>query len=236
MMKVALEFLETKPDPIVYVACFSWEPDDLAQWRAYGEGDAPVAIEFEHGPLMFGYTSEGLLNQVHYDLEEQKWVFDQVVKAYQDTYAEDLRNPTPNARRKPLSIEEECALCANSLCHDLWRYIVSCKHPTFRSEREVRFTYTAHDFSKNGRNWYPEHPTPKFRQNRGRIIPYLTSKNLNFQNLPPIGEVPPLSIRSVRIGPTQDKLLIERGVRRLLNVHGYSAVPILHSGSPFRKC
>ena len=54
--------------------------------RAYGGADAPVAIELEHSPLMFGYTSEGVLDRVIYNAEDQRWVFDRLLTAYGDAY------------------------------------------------------------------------------------------------------------------------------------------------------
>lgn len=234
MMQAALQMFESEPDPAVYVACFSLEGDDLAQWRGYGQGDAPIAIELEHGPLMFGYASEGLLQQVRYETEEQAWTFDRYLRAYWDAYTEDVRDPKPSPRPEPMPFEEERALCAGKLYHDLWRHIVACKDPTFRSEREVRFTYTAHDFSRGARDWYPEHPTPMFRERAGRVIPYLSSKNLDFRNMPRVSEVPPLPIRSIRIGPAEDQATIARGVRRLLDTHGHEGVEITTSSSPYR--
>jgi hypothetical protein len=234
MLQTALARFGSDPDPTVYVACFSLEGDDLAQWRGYGQGEAPIAIEFELGPLMFGYTSEGVLHQVRYDPEEQAWTFDQVITAYVDAYAEDLRDPRPSRRSEPFSPDEERTLCADMLYYGLWRYIVGCKDPAFRSEREVRFAYTAHDFSRDGRDWYPEHPSPMFRERAGRIIPYLSSKTLNFRNMKPIGETPKLPIRSVRIGPTDDQALVARGVRRLLDSFDHEEVAIRVSGSPYR--
>lgn len=233
MMRTALDLLNTEPDPIVYVACFSLEADDLPQWRAYGQG-APIAIELEHHPLMFGYTSEGLLQYVRYEQEEQIWTFDQVLDAYWNAYADDVRDPKPSPRLEPIPVEEERAICAGKLRHDLWRYIVACKSPAFRSEREVRFAYTAHEFSRGGRDWYPKHPVPLFRTNGGRVIPYLSSMNLDFQNLGETSEVPLLPIRSVRIGPADDQALIAKGVRRLLDAHRHAGVKITLSDSPLR--
>lgn len=234
MIRATLRTFDTEPSPAVYVACFSFDGDDLAQWRGYGQGDAPIAIEIEHGPLMFGYTSEGLLQQVRYELEEQAWTFDEILRAYWYAYSEDLRDPKPSPRPDPIPLEEERSLCAGKLYHDLWRYIVACKDPAFRSEREVRFVYTAHDFSRGGRDWYPEHPEPMFRERAGRIIPFLSSKNLDFRNMPRVSDVLPLPIRSIRVGPTNDQMLIVRGVRRLLDAHGHEEVDVTTSSSPFR--
>ena len=235
MLDRTLANFERWTDPQVYVACFSFEDDDLTQWRAYGGTDAPIAIEFEHGPLMFGYTSEGLLDRVLYDPEDQQWVFDQVLAAYADAYRADVRDPIPVERRgPPLEREEEAELVAHSLYHALWRHIVTCKDRAFASEREVRFIYTAHDFSQSSNNWHPEHPSPRFRERAGRVIPYLSSKDLDFQNMDSVGEVPQLPIRSVRIGPTAEPALIERGVRRLLDTYGHEAASISISTSPYR--
>jgi len=237
MLELALSCFDRRTDPHVYVVCFSLKGDDLTQWRAYGGSDAPLAIELEHSPLMFGYTSEGILDRVMYDSEDQVWVFDMLIAAYADAYREDIRDPIVVERRgAPLTVEEESAIVASSLYHALWHYIVTCKDPAFASEREVRFIYTAHDFSQDGtsRSWYPEHPAPHFRERAGRIIPYLKSRNLEFSNMDRIREVGKLPIRSVRIGPTAEPALIQRGVRRLLDTNGHQDATVTLSASPFR--
>lgn len=235
MLERTLANFERRIDPQVYVACFSFEGDDLTQWRAYGCADAPVAIEFEYGPLMFGYTSEGVLERVLYHPDDQQWMFDAVLAAYSDAYRDDVRDPIPFERRgPPLTREEEDEIVAESLYHDLWRQIVTCKDPAFLSEREVRFVYTAHDFSQSVRSWYPEHPVPRFRERAGRVIPYLSSNDLEFRNMETVSEVPKLPIRSVRIGPTAEPALIERGVRRLLDTHGHENARVCSSTSPYR--
>lgn len=237
MFELTLSYFDSRADPQVYVACFSFEGDDLTQWRAYGGTDAPVAIELEHSPLMFGYTSEGVLDRVIYNAEDQRWVFDRLLTAYGDAYRDDIRDPIPVERRgPPLTVEEENEIVAGSLYHALWHYIVTCKDPAFASEREVRFIYTAHDYSQDGgsRSWYPEHPAPRFRERAGRVIPYLTSSNLEFSNMDRIREAERLPIRSVRIGPTAEPALIQRGIRRLLDTHGHQDTTVTISTSPFR--
>lgn len=237
MLELALSHFDRRADPQVYVVCFSFEGDDLTQWRAYGGSKAPVAIEFEHSPLMFGYTSEGLLERVMYDSEDQLWTFGRLLTAYAEAYREDIRDPIPIERRgPPLTVEEESEIVARSLYHALWHYIVTCKDPAFASEREVRFIYTAHDFSQDesSGSWYPEHPTPHFRERAGRVIPYLKSSNLEFSNMRRVREVGKLPIRSVRIGPTAEPALIQRGIRRLLDTHGHQDATVTLSVSPFR--
>lgn len=235
MLERTLANFERWADPQVYVACFSFKRDDLTQWRAYGGQAAPVAIEFEHSSRMFGPTSEGLLDRVLYDPDDQRWVFDTLLAAYADAYRDDVRDPVPVERRgPPLMRDDEDEIVAGSLYHALWHYIVTCKDPAFATEREVRFIYTAHDFSQSGRSWYPEHPAPRFRERAGRVIPYLSSKNLDFRNMKPVGETPKLPIRSVQIGPTAEPALTERGIRRLLDTHGHETASVSVSASPFR--
>lgn len=235
MLERTLANFERWADPQVYVACFSFEGDDLTQWRAYGGDAAPVAIELEHSPLMFGYTSEGLLDRVLYDPDDQRWVFDTLLAAYSDAYRDDVSDPVPVERRgPPLQREDEDEIVAGSLYHALWHYIVACKDPAFATEREVRFIYTAHDFSQSGRSWYPEHPVPRFRERAGRVIPYLSSNDLDFRNMKRVSETPKLPIRSVQIGPAPEPALIERGIRRLLDTHGHEAAVVSVSASPFR--
>jgi hypothetical protein len=237
MLELALSYFASRADPHVYVACFSFEGDDLTQWRAYGDFDAPVAIEFEHSPLMFGYTSEGLLDRILYDAQDQLWVFDRLLAAYADAYRDDVRDPIPMKRRGPaLTLEEESEMVAGSLYHALWHYIVTCKDPSFSSEREVRFIYTAHDYSQgeSSPSWRPQHPAPRFRERAGRVIPYLTSANLQFSNMERIREAELLPIRSVRIGPTAEPALIQRGIRHLLDTYGHGDATVTESTSPFR--
>lgn len=237
MLELALSYFDKWADPQVYVVCFSFESDDLTQWRAYGGSEAPVAIEFEHSPLMFGYTSEGILDRVMYDSGDQRWVLERLLAAYTDAYREDICDPIPVERSgPPLTIEEESKIVAGSLYHALWHYIVTCKDPAFASEREVRFIYTAHDFSQDraSSSWHPEHPSPHFRERAGRVIPYLTSSKLEFSNMDGIRETEKLPIRSVRIGPTAEPALIQRGIRRLLDAHGHREATVTLSTSPFR--
>lgn len=237
MLELALSYFDSRSDPQVYVACFSFEGDDLTQWRAYGGSYVSVAIELEHSSLMFGYTSEGLLDRVMYNADDQRWVFSQLLAAYSDAYREDIRDPVLVERRgPPMGIKEESKIVANSLYYALWHYIVTCKDPAFASEREVRFIYTAHDHSQDGgsREWYPEHPSPRFRERAGRVIPYLTSSNLEFSNMDRIREAEKLPIRSVRIGPTAEPELIQRGIRRLLDTHGHQDATVTVSTLPYR--
>ena len=237
MLETTLSYFNSRSNPHVYVACFSFEGDDLTQWRAYGGTDAPVAIELEHSPLMFGYTSEGLLDRVMYNPDDQRWVFDQLLSTYIDAYRKDLSDPIPVKRRgPPLTIAEESEIVAGSLYYALWHYIVTCKDSTFATEREVRFIYTAHDYSQGSasQSWCPEHPTPRFRECAGRVIPYLSSTNLEFSNMNRLQESVKLPIRSVRIGPTAEPALIERGIRCLLDTHGHASAEVTVSTSPFR--
>ncbi|MBB4087090.1 DUF2971 domain-containing protein [Sphingomonas carotinifaciens] len=235
MLNDALKHFGVEPNPDVYVACFSTVGDDLAQWRGYGQGEAPVAIEFENNPFMFGYTSEGMIHQVRYELEEQAWIFDQVIGAYAEAFAQDVDDPRPVKKGQPIPPDEEREICARSLYFGLWRYIISSKNAAFKSEQEVRFTYTAHDYSRSWPGWHPEHPEPLFRERAGRIVPYLSSKNLHFRNMERHGKIPKLPIQSVRIGPTDDQALVARGIRKLLHAHEYAVVEILMSGSPFQR-
>lgn len=237
MLELSLSYFDSRTDPQVYVACFSFDGDDLTQWRAYGGSDVPIAIELEHSPLMFGYTSEGMLDRVMYDAADHLWIFDQLLTAYADAYRDDVRDPIPVKRGgPPLTIDEESRIVAGSLYHALWHYIVTCKDPAFASEREVRFIYTAHDYSQDesSRSWYPEHPTPRFRERFGRVIPYLTSSNLEFANMDRVRKAERLPIRSVRIGPSAEPALIQRGIRRLLDTHGHQGATVTVSTSPFR--
>lgn len=235
MLSAAFGLFTARRDPVVYTVCFSLEADDLAQWRGYGRGAGPVTIEFAFDGLMFGYTSEGLFHRVLYEDADKSWIFGTIIAHHAEAYGQDIENPRRIERNTPLSVEEQRKICAVSLYHRLWGYIVACKDKAFASEREIRFTYTAHDYSYDGKEgWSPEHPAPFFREQGGVIIPYLTSQNLDFQNMKRERDVPTLPIRSVRIGPCADPALAERGIRRLLDATGHADAAVLASTSPYR--
>lgn len=231
MLSATLGLLETQPKPPVYIACFSWDGDDLGQWRGYGKGGTPVAVELEIRQPIFGYT-DGTLSEVRYDAGEQEWIFDKILEAYRSSYAEDLRDPRPTSRKgPPLSKVEEDGICAGKLHYDLWRYIVSCKSPAFRPEREVRFVYIAYETNAS---WFPGHPEPMFRESAGRIIPYLSSRRLDIPGYERNSDIPRLPIKSVRIGPKEEQALIARGVRLLLDANSYADAEVLLTNNPFR--
>jgi hypothetical protein len=235
MIAETLSIFESKGDPKVYVLCSSLEEDDLSQWRGYGQGGAPVAIEIEHGPLMFGYVSDGRLDQVIYELEDQKWRFGAVIRAHWKRFSEDTISPRAHPKGGDRKTTEERNSCADILYYRLWNYIVTCKNPAFRSEREVRFTYTAHDYSDSRVGFYPEHPKPLFRESGGRVIPYLSSKNLHHTNMGVVRAAPRLPIKSIRIGPAEDSVIVARGIRELLDAHGHEMAKITSTLVPFRS-
>jgi hypothetical protein len=179
---------------------------------------------------MFG-RNEGMFSEVRYEASEQSWSFDEIVTVYRQAYAADILEPRFVRGTKPLTKDEENALCADKLHVDIWRYIVSCKSPVFRPEREVRFIYIAHRLDVS---WFSGHPKEMFRESGGRIIPHLSSRHLDIAGYERNDEIPRLPIRSVWVGPADDQPIIARGIRRLLDGNGYDQVEVVQSSTPFR--
>lgn len=239
MLEQARNRLVSGRRPDVYVCCFSWESDDLAQWRSYGAAGTGVALGLNWGPLMFGYSSESLIHEVCYSVSEQEWILRTVIDAHATSFGEDLLDPPifPQDPTKRRTSEEMRVMCSLQLYSRLWQYIVACKSVAFQAEREVRFVYLAHDFKEwSDGGWTPEHQKPLFRVRDGLLIPYLTSRMLEmkFDGKTTGNRQPALPIAEIVVGPCQDQGPFSRGLKKLLELHGHRSVPIRLSEVPFR--
>ncbi|WP_349295228.1 DUF2971 domain-containing protein (plasmid) [Thioclava sp. 'Guangxiensis'] len=238
MLKRTISIFEERLPPQVYIACFSFEADDLSQWRAYGGTEAPVAIEFNRSPLMLGNVVDGIIDRVRYTDHDQKACFDETVAKYISTCHRDIEAALQaKPGQLPVDVDRELPLMAANLYHDIWQQVVLCKHQAFAAEREIRYVYTDHKPVADELlpDTYRQEVKPLFRSRAGRIVPFLKIKMLPLH--PPRREDEPrkLPIRSVKIGPTPEPDLIERGVRMLLDANGYNDVEITHSSVPFRS-
>lgn len=234
-LQIVLSHFRSRKRPSSFVCCFSLNGDDLNQWSGYGRLGKGVAIALESGPLMFGYSSESLLMPVYYSSNDKRFVLQSIISSFLSALREDLRNPIPDVPTNTPT--EEVSNCADSLYHALWRYIIAFKDDAFSSEKEIRFVYLAHDFAAMGMDYAPKHAKPLFRAKGNIIVPYLTSRMLDFGSLkwPTNREHPPLPILKIVVGPRTEAELLGRGLRQLLDVYGHAKAEIIYSAIPFRE-
>lgn len=214
----------------VYVACASQRSDDLGQWRGYG-GSVPYAIEFEVDALSPN-VSEGqaptqlLLNflawrRVIYEPADQMKLASSVWHYVADlTPARERDGSLPSSRQ--ISAHRDSALFA------ILMTLPYLKHAAFKSEEEVRAAVVLHD----------EHTVQRrFRESRFGVTPYieLGRRKLDPRSTLPLATPPePLTIRSVMIGPCEDRLAAMVGVRTMLETLPYGAPDVSISSAPYR--
>jgi hypothetical protein len=103
------------------------------------------------------------------------------------------------------------------------------KHPSFADEREARIVHI--EDRKVYESLSVESPPHRFRVSGGILLPYVTTQDLITFKDKPVEKVP---IVEITIGPTKHAEVLERGINRLLKVHGYDDVEITRSTAPLR--
>ncbi len=119
-----------------YAACFSEYGDDAAQWERYGNRGKGVCIGFDEKLLKKMTGGPLSLNKVKYtkDVKERRLVEKFVALLHEyDEVGEDLQD---NWELFGKSFSE--------LMRQAWSYSAAYKHPSFRSEEEVRLVLSPH--------------------------------------------------------------------------------------------
>lgn len=197
------------------VGSFSLISDSLSQWRAYGS----ISIGFLVGPLMFGYNNSVRLNRVVYDLPTQQRHIDLMAHLTATAYEHDKKILEPDHLKTVYDRGGE----------NLLEVTAFFKHPTFADEREARMVHI--EDRKVYEHLRVESPPNRFRVSGGIILPYVTTKDLITLKDKPVEKIP---IVEIVIGPTRHVEVLERGIDRLLKVHGHDDVEITRSTAPLR--
>jgi len=201
----------------VYVACFCDQPDELNQWRTYGNG-AGFAIEFEAptdeaATLDMGPEPPGLvttLEQVEYRRDEQIRIARTIVDGYLKVIPDPRASTLPELRMA-LSVAEYVRILAR-------RFAPRVKHPGFASEKEWRIVCRAEDDQVR--------ESLSFRAGGQLLIPYLKLMPKGREVLP---------IKAIWCGPTSDAALNVASADLLLKRFGYHDVPVKQSGLSLRN-
>lgn len=195
----------------VYIASFSSDPDNLSQWRSYGN----IAIGFStQTPI--GYPSETHFKPVEYDVKKQEKLISLFLSHMCQAY--DIDNSSGRLQKN------------NDLYQKIFRLITLVtffKNPGFKDEKEYRIAYIEDSelFEEMG----VMIPSTNFRVSQDKLIPYVKSSDLPT----PMDEKFDINICSVILGPDTNSIL-ERGVKEILNYNGYKKIKIRKSGVPYR--
>ena len=195
-----------------YIACFSRNPDQLSQWRAYGSSRG-FSIGFHIGALRaiagdLHANANANLREVIYKEETQVAMLEDKFNATLSTFA----TPTSETDALPaaMSFIAEAGLLAPTF-----------KHVAFEEEAEVRlhlYQYTADTAAPL-----------KFRESADGLIPYvklpLTSANVLASNV----------IKGIVIGPQANREETARAVRQLLDRRDLEGAEVRMSEVPLRR-
>jgi hypothetical protein len=200
-------FDDYEKDARVYVTCFCRQGDLLSQWRGYGAVGGGYAVglaalnlgEFEIRPKDFG-RPKPILRRVIYQRTDQE----RFVKAWIRLLSEAKlkRQFFPSVWFNFMTFLAEMMNCY--------------KDPAYEQEDEWRLI----QFGRvNGR----EIVKADFRENAGRIVPYVAldvtaRKGQHKKRLP---------IEVVRFGPTLEPRTTRRAMELLCGAHGYSIPPLI---------
>jgi Protein of unknown function (DUF2971) len=188
----------------VYVCCFCEKDNLLSQWRGYAENGGGISIEFD--PV--GFTAFTGPDSPHGLMRLWKVFYkpDQQRKIIRDC----IHYPWP-----ALNDDDRIRFIVNALQF----FIPTFKNSDFGEEQERRLIFTPYPSAT------PKH---KFRLRRGLLVPYFSLQELSQQ----AGFY--LPIKSIMIGPSQQRTLNVESTRLMLDANGYSHVPVLASTTPYR--
>jgi hypothetical protein len=195
----------------VCIASFSRDGDSLSQWRGYGN----VAVGFCTDYPGFGYSNTSVTRSVIYDQDIQKLLLDLMAHLTASAWEGD-REDIPD------KVDELYGDGSDRILD----VVAFFKDPHFVDEREVRLVHleNADVMSRMGLPLSPR----RFRTIGQTIVPYLTTRDVSS----PCPER--LPIREVVVGPSATADTLARGIREALDEHGYLAVPVKRSETPFR--
>ncbi|WP_211831089.1 DUF2971 domain-containing protein [Kistimonas asteriae] len=157
--------------PMPYITCFSKDGDSLSQWRAYADNGTGVCIGFDrekfniknpfpHLTANHGYSDNLGLNDVVYDMSQQKNAIDHIIQVVNST--------TGMSKEQSASQHLEAVMFLNRMS-----YI--SKNPSFAEEKEVRIIHTpliTGDHKNNGSKFYGNVSDVKYRVSGAKLVSY----------------------------------------------------------------
>lgn len=190
-----------------YACCFTDNGDLLSQWRGYGSNGQGYAIGFETKKLVGNLEPYAEPSRIIYDLTTQRNYAEKHVDAL-------IRGFTESLKKAHISVGKHVDEIVRYLEQESEYTILGFKHRGFEEESENRLHLNYSDFQEI-----------KVIEKNGILIPYIELKTKQEKKLP---------IKQITIGPTIDYDRAEKGVKFLLERHGYTGVKIVRSQIPFK--
>lgn len=201
--------IEKQREQPIYICCFCEHDNLLSQWRGYADNGGGVSIEFDAQGFR-QYSGEdsplGLtrLWRVVYKDASQRNI---VRKALDYPYWPSQAQP------------DRVRYIADALAF----FLPTFKNADFVDEKERRLIFTPNPVAA---------PRPRFRVRGGMLVPYMRMRDM--AGVPPDAPPRPLPIARVLVGPGRHRLLNRESLRMALDAHGYAAVPVEVSSTPYR--
>lgn len=206
-----------------FVASFSEENDDVAQWRAYGGGEGGYALGFEQ-PIFdprcqaadFGSIR---LAPVLYDPDDQSKLVRDFIDEIVSSLKEELAKP-PELRQTPYHNEESIVLSTARDALTIFSYIAPLfKDRSFRAEQEWRILFHAEHLKLN-------ECASELMQFSPKATVLSRHVRLKFRK-----EL----LRQIKVGPSRYKNASVSSINLLLSsFHSYPSIHVSASNAPYR--
>lgn len=206
-----------------FVASFSEENDDVAQWRAYGGGEGGYALGFER-PIFdpcsqaadFGFIR---LAPVLYDPDGQSELVRDFIDEIVGSLKEELAKP-PELRQPHLRHEESAARSAARDALTIFSYIAPLfKDRSFRAEKEWRILFHAEHLKL-------DRCTSQIMEFSPKTTVFSRHVRLKFHT-----EL----LHQVKVGPSRYKSASASSIKLLLAKLGlYPSIHVSVSNAPYR--
>ncbi|MTD16960.1 hypothetical protein GIS00_23780 [Nakamurella sp. YIM 132087] len=224
-----------RPSPEFFVLSAALDWDLLAVWRNYGgrgesyalglDPSAPLAALCEGaGPAVPDAIRHRSWSPVRYADDDQH----RLVEAVFDNLEDEVRRAQQlfEAGASPAELLAE----VSELVDDMEQALLLTKHVGFTDERESRWSTVLY------RRAGVDHPGElvRYRATPYGIAPYIRLTGAPAGTGPTVGAPSPLPVRALAISPSPHSRDSARSLRDLLEVHGYTGVPVVASAIPFR--
>lgn len=202
----------------IYCACFSEHPDQLSQWRGYGDDGKGFAIGFSTQHLQWLCKNlRGNLANVIYDEGEQEAF---VEKAF------DL--PPRMCDGEDPTIEEGSGTILSRISEAASR----CKSKAFAEEAEWRLICDPiFEFEPQDETYWSKATVPRYMERRGMITPYMEIPLIEGEGYRKRGMEP---IKEVVFGPKNTAKEQDYAATLMLGNAGFKRVSLLHSSMSYR--
>ncbi len=219
LLKTILELKQYKEKPL-FVCSFSKDEDSLDQWKTYGSNGQGISITFYNkrssGLSHFCSPPVLFLGEVVYDDNEKEKLIYSKIQAFFKEYNVDFSDG------KNLVDDDWVKEMSTYLAHDF----INFKNKDYAPEKEIRIAVShSHLNSFSGMN---------HRVVKGRIIPYITSKDIYDNVFKECIGTDKLPIKEVRVGPRSDQYITIKSIEQYLNNKGYTDVKVIKSDVPYR--